>query len=222
MSTATWEPITCLVTDRRRLVGASVSFVEQVAALERVIATAVAAGVDLIQVREPDLESRDLLTVARLAVDAARGFECRIVVNDRLDVALAAGADGVHLRASGAPVPRVRACVPPGWLIGRSAHSPAEVAAAATADYIVFGTVFDTASKPGVMGQGLTRLAAAVGGVTVPVLAIGGINAGNVAQCAEVGAKGVAAISLLTSHEGDVAALGDLIRHIKGHFVSLT
>jgi len=83
-----------------------------------------------------------------------------------------------------------------GWLVGRSAHAPAELVAAAAADYVVFGTVFATDSKPGVAGQGIAALAEAVRRVSAPVLAIGGITIDRARECAAAGAAGVAAISL--------------------------
>lgn len=188
------RPALCLVTDRRRL-GAGRPPREALEALPLQVAAAAAAGIDLVQVRERDLPDGALCALVRRCVEAAAGTPTRVLVNDRLDVALAAGAAGVHLRADGMPVERVRAAAPPGFLIGRSVHSPGEAAAAAAADYLVFGTVFPSEGKPADQRvAGLEALAAATARCAVPVLAIGGIDAGRAPLVAAAGAAGVAAI----------------------------
>lgn len=196
MTRTGWRPLTCLVTDRRRTGPAGAEFAEELEALTACAAAAAAAGVDLIQVREPDLDARDLERLVASVVAATRPTSCKVVVNDRADVALAAGADGVHLRASGAPVSRVRSLGAHGWIVGRSAHNDAELALATDADYVIFGTVFPTSSKPGIEGQGIQAVAAAARAVPAPVLAIGGVVAGQLPRLATTGAAGVAAISL--------------------------
>ena len=164
------------------------------------IAEAAQAGVDLIQIRERRLDDRALLSLTRRAVEATRGTRSRIVVNDRVDVALTAQASGVHLRGDSFAAGRIRALVPPGFLIGRSVHDAAEAAAVESGggcDYLLFGTVFPSTSKPPtdpIAGPGALReVCAAVG---IPVLAIGGISIENVSQVAASGAAGIAAISL--------------------------
>ena len=119
------RPILSLVTGRGRL-GATRQ--DDVATLFEQVRAAVAAGVELIQVREPDLPDRVLLEVATRCVDLARGSHTVILVNDRLDIALAAGAGGVHLRARSVPAPVARRHVPAGFLLGRSVHDVAEAA----------------------------------------------------------------------------------------------
>jgi thiamine-phosphate diphosphorylase len=114
-------------------------------------------------------------------------------------VALAAGAHGVHLPADGVPPSRVRRLVPPGFIVGRSVHEPgeaAQVAADGGVDYLIFGTVFPTTSKPGVTAAGLSSLRAAVHATPVPVLAIGGVTLDRLAGIAGTGAAGFAAIGL--------------------------
>jgi thiamine-phosphate pyrophosphorylase len=190
----------CLVTDRRRRLPASLdSAAAQEAFLDHLRAAA-AAGVDLIQIREPDLETADLLRMTRRAVDIVRGTAVRIVVNERADVALAAGAHGVHLRAGSAPAARVRRWAPPGFLIGRSVHSAAEAVAVTQAggtDYLILGTVFPSQSKPdGHPTIGVAEVARAVRQIEQPVLAIGGVTLERAAALAEAGAAGVAAIGL--------------------------
>ena len=169
--------------------------------MKRQVAAAVRAGVDLIQIREPDLSDRALLELTRCAVDAARGSGSLVLVNDRLDVALAAGAAGVHLRSSSAPAPVMRRCLPSGFLLGRSVHAASEAARAAAeggVDYLTMGTVYASASKPGRAPCGVGALAAATRAVRLPVLAIGGVTVDNAREVMDAGAAGVAAIGLFT------------------------
>jgi len=192
----------CLVTDRVRL--ARRLGIAPEAALEAIVALAgeaARAGVDLIQVREPGLEARALLQLVRSVIAEARPAGARIVVNDRLDVALAAGADGVHLKASSMPARAVRRLAPPPFLVGQSAHALSEVRAAVEGgvDYIIFGTVFPSASKgPGWRLAGVTGLGEAVrAAAPVPVLAIGGVSPDTAPQAAAAGAAGAAVIDAL-------------------------
>jgi thiamine-phosphate diphosphorylase len=187
------RPILCLVTDRRRLPE------PWDRSLVRLVASAARAGVTLIHVRERDLNDRDLLALTRALLDAAARTSTRVVVGDRADVAIAAGAHGVHLREDSMAADRVRGMAPRGFLIGRSVHTPAGAARAASAgvDYVVMGTIFPTASKPpGVAAAGLPALAAACQASPVPVLAIGGVTADRVGDIAAAGVAGLAAIGL--------------------------
>ena len=184
-------PVICMVTDLRRCSGADDLLAR--------IAAAGAAGVHLIQVREPHLEARALFDLVRAAVARLRGLRTRILVNDRLDIALAAGAHGVHLRGVSMSAARVRAGAPPGFLVGRSVHARDEAAQAASAgglDYLIFGTVFPSASKPGHDGVGADALRDVVRAVPLPVLAIGGVTAQRVPAIISAGAAGFAAIRL--------------------------
>ncbi len=179
------------------------------------VGAAARAGVDLVQVREPNLDGGALARLVTACVSAVPDTGARVVVNDRLDVALATGAHGVHLPADGAPSARVRAAVPPGFLVGRSVHSAIEAKQAAdggAVDYLILGTVFTSVSKPGWRPCGTTALAAAAAGVSVPVLAIGGITLERVPEVVAAGAGGVAGISLFatgtpTNLERTVAAI---------------
>ena len=167
--------------------------------MKRQVASAVRAGVELIQIREPDLSDRVLLDLVRGAVDAARGSGSLILVNDRVDVALAAGAAGVHLTSSSVPASAVRRHLPPGFLVGRSVHGAPEaarVAAGGGVDYLTMGTVYASASKPGRAPCGLGALAAAARAAPLPVLAIGGVTVDNVRELMDAGAAGAAAIGL--------------------------
>jgi len=186
-------PVICLVTDRRRYPGGSES------ALTEAVAAASRACVHLIQIRERDLDARALTRIVTAAVAAARGTASRILVNDRIDVALSAGAHGVHLRGDSVPATRVREIVPRGFLVGRSVHSLEEAERATGAgglDYLMFGTVFGTPSKPGVTGSGPEALAAIAGASPLPVLAIGGITVSRMGIVAGAGAAGFAGIGL--------------------------
>jgi thiamine-phosphate diphosphorylase len=189
--------ILCLVTDRRRR-----------PAVDH-CRDAVRAGVDLIQIREPGLESAELLDLAARVVEMARDTPTRVVVNDRLDVALASGAHGVHLRGDSIPPDRARLMAPAGFLIGRSVHGVDEaVLAARDVDYMMAGTVFPTTSKPGLRQHlGLAGLAAIVRAVPAPVLAIGGVSMDRMEAVAATGAAGMAAIGLFDAEAADLVAV---------------
>jgi len=189
-------PVVCLVTHRKALAPDARTLDAEIAALEAQVADAVHAGVDLVQVREREIEARDLLTLVTrlLAITAGRA---RLVVNNRADVAVAAGSDGVHLPADGPPAEQVRALSPAPWLVGRSIHSIDEARRSQTEDYLIFGTVFPSRSKPqGSSVAGLDTLADAAVVASVPVLAIGGVTPEGAAACRDAGAAGVAAIEL--------------------------
>ena len=197
MKPRTRSPIICLVTDRRRLAAARGGDDPACDALVELARAAGRAGVDIVQVRERGLGDRRLLRLVEEIVAAVRGSDTRVVVNDRADIALAAGAGGVHVRSGGPPPMRVRAIAPAHWLIGRSVHGPDDVRPAEQvdgADYAICGTVFESASKPGRRPLGVDGLAGVARAVTLPVLAIGGVDAGNTPRVAEAGAAGVAAI----------------------------
>lgn len=176
------------------------------------------AGVDLIQIREPALDDRALLAMVRGAIAAAAGTPARIVVNDRLDVAMAAGAAGVHLRASSFPCPAARLIAPAGLLIGRSVHSLREaigVERLGGCDYLIFGTVFASASKPGGHAvAGIEALREVCAGVRLPVIAIGGITPDTAGQAAQAGAAGVAGIGVFANVRDVPAAVAELRRSI--------
>ena len=159
------------------------------------IAAAARAGVHLIQVRQPDFAGLPLTRLVADAVRAVEGTPARVIVNDRLDVALAAGAHGLHLRGDSFSARRTRGVVPPGFLIGRSVHSVDDVDAAAI-DYLICGTIFGSTSKPGARPAGLGVLSAVCAKAAVPVLAIGGIQETRLPSVAHAGAAGFAAISL--------------------------
>ena len=170
--------------------------------LVRRIEAAARAGVHLVQIRQPAYEARALTRLTNAALRAVAGTPARVLVNDRLDVALAAGAHGVHLRGESVPAARVRVAVPDGFLIGRSVHAADEARTASRQgglDYLIFGTVFPTSSKPDGVASGAAALAATCVAVPLPVLAIGGITTERLGEVARAGAAGFAAISLFTT-----------------------
>jgi thiamine-phosphate pyrophosphorylase len=176
--------IRCYITDRRTL-PPGVSILDIIGN----------SGADWVQIREKDLPARDLFDLASAAV--ATG--AKVIVNSRMDVALAAGAAGVHLPAGSPPPDRWRTIASPGFLIGVSCHEIDEVRAAAGhgADYVVFGPVFAPRSKSTTLDpRGLDLLEQAVQAVNIPVLALGGIANENIGVCIDRGAAGIAAISL--------------------------
>lgn len=169
---------------------------------------AIDAGLPLLQVREPGLASDTLAAIVRALVLRTAGRACRVVVNDRLDVAIAAGAHGVHLRGLSPAASRVRSCVPEGFLIGRSIHAPAEAAQAGPVDYLVAGAVFGSGDKP---ARGITWLRQVCESTPVPVIAVGGITparTSTVSGCVAAGAVGVAAISCFLPPGTSAGAIG--------------
>ena len=216
----------CLVTDRRRLAGPDVPFERARACLTAQARHAAEAGVDLVQVRERDCPAAGLAAIVRDMVAAVRGTRTRVLVNDRLDVALACEADGVQLRGDSLPVDAARRLAPPGFLIGRSVHSAEDAKAAANADFLIAGTVFPTVSK-GVSAPllGVEGLHAIARAVPIPVLAIGGVTEMCVDRIAQAGAAGCAAIGLFMRANGGSASelcraipLDDVVERVRQRF----
>jgi thiamine-phosphate pyrophosphorylase len=211
------RPIVCLITDRRRLcAGCDVHATRR--CLLAQVQEAVASRIDLVQIRERDLSAEALADLVLAAAAIARGSATKIIVNDRVDVAMAAGADGVHLRSDSAPVSAVRGIVPAGFLIGRSVHAEAEAASTVEADYLIAGTVFPTVSKPGVEDSGrllgIAGLAAVVRAARQPVLAIGGVTLDHLPDVAAAGAGGIAAIGLFLAEDRGTPCRGGPFRDI--------
>ena len=231
-------PLPCLmlVTDRLPCGGAD----GLIAAVE----AAVQGGADAVQLREKDPDGRslppeDLLPLARRLRQATlgravpAGRQALLLVNGPLEVALAAEADGVHLPESSPSVWRPRETVPvggqamptgrQGFLVGRSVHSleAARRAEAEGADYLVAGPVYETRSHPGREPAGLSLIEGITRRVRVPVLAIGGVNAGRVDEVVRAGASGVAVISAVLAQPDRRAAAGDLRRALDAVWIAV-
>lgn len=216
------RPVLCLVTTGASAARANADD-EGATDIVEVAARASAAGIDIIQIREPRLPERALLTATRRVLGAVDRSRTAVLVNDRSDIALAAGADGVHLRADGVGAARVRGLAPAGFLIGRSVHSVEEARAAEAeraTDYLIFGTVFPSGSKSADHPiAGVDALRHVCSAVSLPVLAIGGITDHRAAEAVEAGAAGIAAIGLFAdAARGDARALGELVQRLRHAF----
>lgn len=202
MGSSAEPPRLVLVTDRHATAGRD---------LADVVAAALDAGLPAVQLRDKELPARALLAVAeRLRALTAR-TGALLLVNDRVDVAVAVGADGVHLGGGSMPPDVVRRLLPPGAMLGVSTHAPAEVAAT-TADFAFFGPLFMTPSKAAYgPPQGVAALREAVAHATVPVLAIGGVTAACVAELRAGGAAGVAVVRAILAADDPARATRELL-----------
>jgi thiamine-phosphate pyrophosphorylase len=171
-----------------------------------------AAEIGAVQIREKDLEDGALYDLVRLA-RSTMPPATRVLVNGRLDIALAAGADGTHLPANGLPAAPLRARFGPGVLLGRSTHSIADVERARDegVDYVAFGPVYATPGKGEPVGLAALARAAAVAGTGVAVFALGGVTLGRFGELAAAGAAGVAAIRLF-QHKADFSPVAQAAR----------
>jgi thiamine-phosphate pyrophosphorylase len=200
-------PVVHLVTDRR--------LAPDPAARAGAALAGLPPGAAAIHLREKDLGGRDLLSAARALLAVCRAHGQLLLVNDRLDVALAAGADGVHLPAAGIAPADARRLLPGGALVGVSCHSEEDVARARDggATYAFLSPIFDTPSKRGLLpplGVDALRRASRLG---LPLVALGGVAPGNAAALLDAGAHGVAAIRAWLSGPDPAAAVRSLLRH---------
>jgi thiamine-phosphate diphosphorylase len=213
------------VTDRKALAGD-----RSLPALLDVIRAAADAGVDWVQIREKDLPARELFALVREAVafvsvrsGSFRARSIKVIVNDRVDVALAAGAAGVHLGHASAPAREVVSWCRAGnasadFLVGVSCHSleGAQEAQSAGASYTYFGPIYETPSKiPFGRPHGVEELAQVAKAVSIPVIAIGGVNKSNAPECIRAGAAGIAAIRMIQD-ASEASALKKAIAAIHG------
>jgi len=206
-------PTLYLVTDRQALY-VNNDANDRIAALLDLLTEAAKAGIDLIQIREKDLSGRQLFSLVESVVNAVRPLGARVFVNDRVDVALACGADGVHLAGNSIPVEVVRRLVGPKMLLGVSTHSSQEVDTAERggADFVVLGPVFETPSKIKYGAPlGLTALAEVADRTKLPVIAIGGITEENYHSVLKHGASGIAAIKMFAESD----SLVELVSRLK-------
>lgn len=201
-----------LITDRNRTGGRP---------LDRVIRDALSGGVRALQYREKTLPILQVLAVAETLRKLTREHGALLIINDRVDVCLAVGADGVHLNKGSLPIPAVRKIIGPERLIGYSAHSVSEVIGAEKegADFAVLGPVYDTPSKRG-MGKpiGTAPLLAVSKKSNLPVFAIGGITPKRAEKIFQTGVHGIAVISAILEEEdveGAVFSLGEKLKPIR-------
>jgi len=179
------------VTDRHQTAGRS---------LVDTVHAALDGGVRAVQLREKDLEGGELYRLAAQLRKLTNRYQACLLINDRLDVASAVDADGVHLGQTSFSVAIARQLLGPRKLIGVSTHNPAEIAAATGADFLVFGPVYATPSKAAYgEPQGLVHLQQAVLQSPLPVIAIGGITAERTTEVLATGAQGIAVISALSA-----------------------
>ena len=174
---------------------------------------ALQGGVSAILIRRPHASAREVYNMTRQLRPATRRTGCRLLVNDRIDAALAAGADGVHLGARSLPTAAARRILLPGMILGRSTHDLDEATAAEAdgADYIFLGPVFATPSHPDDPGLGVEHLREAVLRTRIPILAIGGVTTDTVGHVVRAGARGAAAITAY-SRAADPAETARIMR----------
>jgi thiamine-phosphate pyrophosphorylase len=206
-------PILCLVTDSNQCAGRP---------LEDVVAQAVHGGVNLVQLREKDLPSGQLYALARRLREVTSG-KALLFVNDRVDVAIACGADGVQLGEEGLPLDAARQVSGGRLLLGRSVHSVegAAQAEANGADLLIVGTIFPTGSHPGAATGGVGLLEQVRKRVSIPFLAIGGVKADNVESVMKAGAAGAAVITAITLSESPAQASREMMSRMKAAWDSM-
>ncbi|HVT66775.1 MAG TPA: thiamine phosphate synthase [Trebonia sp.] len=199
-----------LCTDGRRGQGDLAPFLDAV----------LANGVDIVQLREKGLEAGEELALLEVFAAACARHGALLAVNDRADVALAAGADVLHLGQDDLPVPVARRILGPGPVIGRSSHSPAQASAAAAeegVDYFCAGPVWETPTKAGRPGTGTGLLAHVAGlGAARPWFAIGGISLGRLDSVLEAGATRVVVVRAITQADDPGAAAAAFTRRLRG------
>ncbi len=204
----------CYITDRKGL--PAETGLESGVLAGRIV-EAIRAGTDLIQIREKDLTTRELAGLVESSLGAARSTPTRVVVNDRLDVALGLSASGVHLGQESLPPELVRRLVPRDFLVGVSCHSLEEAhnAESAGADYVLLGPIFETPTKTAFGPPlGLDALRAVASRLKLPVLALGGITVERLRSCLEAGAAGVAGIRIFQ----DGGSLAERVRELRAQF----
>lgn len=188
--------------------------------ISTVVREALQGGVKAVQLREKDLSSHELLMLASELRELTSCFGAKLFINDRTDIALAVGADGVHAGKSSLPLPQIRKLLGPSRLIGYSAHSVEEalLAEAAGADFLTFGPVYFTPSKA-VYGPpvGIEKLKKVCSALTIPVYALGGITVENVPETINTGTAGIALISAIMAAPDPAAAVTTLLQLIDQH-----
>jgi thiamine-phosphate pyrophosphorylase len=216
--------IICLITDRLRLASALRQPAEDALPLLLTqLQGAVRGGVDLIQIRERDMDGGALIRLVRCALEIVTGSPTRVVVNDRIDVTIASGAHGVHLRAASVTSRHARSMLSSDSLVGRSVHIASDATTAGPVDYMIAGTAFGTMSKsPSATLMGTEGLAEIVDAASsTPVLAVGGVTRDRITEIRATGAAGIAAIGAFipaTGVSGLAGAVAETTRQLRDAF----
>jgi thiamine-phosphate diphosphorylase len=177
----------------------------------------IAGGCRMVQLREKEWPSGRLWPLAQRLRERCRGAGVTLIINDRVDLAVALGADGVHLGQDDLPPARARPLLRPGMILGLSTHSveQARAASAAGADYVAVGSMFPTATKPEFQLVGPELIRVVRGEIRVPLIGIGGITTDNVAEVVRAGADGVAVISAVCAAPDPERATRRLVEAIR-------
>jgi thiamine-phosphate pyrophosphorylase len=184
--------------------------------LEGFLDAILGAGVDIVQLREKEAEAGDLLRWGEIFARAAERHGALFTVNDRPDVALALGADGVHVGQNDLPAATARVVLGHDVLVGVSCHSAEDHATApAEADYLTAGPIWATPTKPGRPGTGLDLVRSAAANLTKPWFAIGGINATNIHEVVDAGAARVVVVRAVCDAEDPAAAVKELLAALR-------
>jgi thiamine-phosphate pyrophosphorylase len=182
--------------------------------LTETVEEACKAGIRAVQLRERDLNTDHLFELAKKLRGITRRYNARLFINDRLDIALAVDADGVHLPESSLPISEVRKLLPGGKLIGASVHSldRAKKAERDGADFLVLGTIYHTLSKPDLIKPaGTESIALITQNISFPIFAVGGITPDKARECVEAGARGIAVISSIMQSD----SVGETVNRYK-------
>ena len=185
--------------------------------LDQILDAVIAGGCRMVQLREKEWTTRRLLPLAERLRQRAQEAAVTFIVNDRLDLALAIGADGLHVGQDDLPAPVARKLLPAGMILGVSTHSVAQARQAQTdgADYVAVGSIYPTATKEAFELVGLELIRRVRPLVTVPLIAIGGITAVNAAEVIRAGADGIAVISAVLGAPDPLAATRALLEQIR-------
>jgi thiamine-phosphate pyrophosphorylase len=200
-------PILCFVVGPSDLNGGDI---------EATVASAIAGGVTMVQLRAHDRSAGEVLDLARRLKTLTRG-KALLVVNDRIDVAIASEADGAEVPEAGLPTLVARGLIGKYSVLGRSVHGvdAAVQAAREGAEFVIAGTVFKSSSHPDLEPAGTGLIKSITGAVNIPVIGIGGVNAENLGEVVAAGAAGVAVISAIAAAEDPKAAAEELAAALK-------
>lgn len=209
----------CLVTDRHQCSSTALGGDDAVSRLEQAIVLACGAGLRIVQIREKDLATGELLSLTRRMHRAASRARCNVLINDRVDISLAEGLAGVQCAEDGFPVSDAKEILGPSYVVGASCHSLEAVLQAdnAGADWIFLGPVYETHSKRSYGPPlGVELFSEICQRTTRPVFAIGGITPDRAAECREAGAQGVAVISSILSSPDPAVVIKDFEKALGG------